>query len=131
MLKLFPPGTRGAKTWLARGRLNGRVISRVTGCESEEEAKVWLDRFLDHRPRHRIAVPKHRYPVDLEGRTAAEFREAEKLQDCLARTFADLNKIDHALARRGIIDLRGISTQLDNLRSYIADLSHVLEIEPP
>jgi putative DNA-invertase from lambdoid prophage Rac len=46
-VRLFPPGTRGKKFWLAWGRHRGKMVERSTGCVDEEEAKAWLARFSE------------------------------------------------------------------------------------
>jgi hypothetical protein len=129
MLRLFPPGTRGKKSWLAYGRRNGVLIERVTGCATEEEAKVWLDEFLTKPPpRRRARVIARGYP--LAGRTAGEYREAEKLKECLSTFIGELAALNLERARRGISSLNTVANQVTNAERRLSQLRAALEIDP-
>jgi integrase len=39
MLRLIPPGKRGNKYWVARGRVNGRLIEKSTGATNKKDAE--------------------------------------------------------------------------------------------
>jgi hypothetical protein len=113
------------------GAATARLSSGVTGCQTEEEAKVWLDRFLTTPPPKRRRIVVTGRPIALQGRTAAEFRAAERLRDCLTEAILGIKEIDPDLARRGVaLDLPQVATQLANLQAYITRLRSALEIDP-